>query len=124
MTVASDQDRVQVVRLAKDVQEVTGDSVTLAYVDRGYTGEETAADAAERGIQLRVAIQPHARRGFVLLPRRWVVERRFAWVTRFRRLANAYERLPQTVAGLHYLVFACLMLRHVAEALKAMASSA
>lgn len=112
------------VRLAKDVQEVTGDSVTLAYVDRGYTGEETAADAAERGIQLRVAIQPHARRGFVLLPRRWVVERRFAWVTRFRRLANAYERLPQTVAGLHYLVFACLMLRHVAEALKAMASSA
>ncbi|MFO0962148.1 MAG: IS5 family transposase [Phycisphaerales bacterium] len=117
LTAASEQDRAQVARLAKKVQEATGDSVKLAYVDQGYTGEETAEDAAERGIHLHVVRLPQARRGFVLLPRRWVVERSFAWAARFRRLAKDYERLPQTVAGFHYLVFACLMLRHVAEAM-------
>ncbi|HLV97458.1 MAG TPA: transposase, partial [Ktedonobacterales bacterium] len=50
------------------------------------------------------------KRGFVLLPRRWVVERSFAWTARFRRLARDYERLPQTLAGLHFLAFAILML--------------
>ena len=57
---------------------------------------------------------PEAKRGFVLLPRRWVVERSFAWATRFRRLVRDYERLPQTLAGLHVVAFACLMLKHAA----------
>ncbi len=87
-TAASEQDRAQVARLAKEVQEATGDSVPRAYVDQGYTGEETAADAAERGIELHVVRLPRARRGFVLLPRRWVVERSFAWAARFWRLAK------------------------------------
>ena len=52
-----------------------------------------------------------AKRGFVLLPRRWVVERSFAWMARFRRLARDYERLPETLAGLHFLAFAMLMLK-------------
>ena len=55
-----------------------------------------------------------AKRGFVLLPRRWVVERSFAWATRFRRLVRDYERLPETLAGLHLVAFACLMLKHAA----------
>jgi transposase len=58
---------------------------------------------------------PQVRRGFVLLPRRWVVERSFAWVARFRRLARDYERLPQTLAGLHYLAFAMLLVKRVVE---------
>ncbi len=49
----------------------------------------------------------------MLLPRRWVAERSFAWATRFRRLAKDYERLPQTVAGLHFVAFACLFLHRV-----------
>jgi transposase len=118
VTSADEQDRAQVKRLARDMQRATGDSVHLAYVDQGYTGEETAMDAAEHGIQLHVVKLPEARRGFVLLPRRWVVERSFAWATRFRRLAKDYERLPQTVAGLHFLAFVCLMLRNVAEAMR------
>ena len=52
---------------------------------------------------------PEAKRGFVLLPRRWVVERSFGWAARFRRLTRDYERLPETLAGLHYLAFACLI---------------
>ena len=53
---------------------------------------------------------PEAKRGFVLLPRRWVVERDFAWATRFRRLARDYERLAATLASLHFLAFVCLLL--------------
>ncbi len=49
----------------------------------------------------------------MLLPRRWVVERSFAWIARFRRLARDYERLPETVAGLHFIAFACLMLHRL-----------
>ena len=54
-----------------------------------------------------------AKRGFVLLPRRWVVERSFAWANRFRRLVKDYERLPETLKGLHFLAFACLMLKNL-----------
>ena len=100
--------------LAEAVQEATGDTVELAYVDQGYTGADPALDAADHGIRLEVVKLPTAKRGFVLLPRRWVVERSFAWAARFRRLAKDYERLPETVAGLHFVAFACLMLHKVA----------
>jgi len=113
VTPASEQERAQVADLAEQVQTVTGDSVELAYVDQGYTGTEPAEAAAEHGIQLEVVKLPDAqgpREGFVLLPKRWVVERSFAWLARFRRLARDYERLPQTVAGLTFLAFTCLML--------------
>ena len=110
VTAADEQDREQVKKLAKAVQDATGDSVDLAFVDQGYTGEQPAADAAKAGIALHVVKLPEAKRGFVLLPRRWVAERSFAWLARFRRLARDYERLPQTLAGLHFLAFACIML--------------
>jgi transposase len=110
VTSATEQDRSQVEALAETVQEATGESVELAYVDLGYTGEEAAAEAEAHGIRLEVVKHQEAKRGFVLLPRRWVVERSFAWATRFRRLARDYERLPATVAGLHFVAFACLFL--------------
>jgi transposase len=116
VTSADKQDRSQVKALAKQVRKVTHKRVTLAFVDQGYTGEQAESDAEEHGIELSVVKLPEAKRGFVLLPRRWVVERSFAWATRFRRLAKDYERLPTTLAGLHFLVFACLMLTlHLAE---------
>ncbi|WP_230938751.1 transposase, partial [Xanthomonas translucens] len=59
-----------------------------------------------------------AKKGFVLLPRRWVVERSFGWVNRFRRLARDYERLPETLAGLHFVVFTVLMLSNAAAILQ------
>jgi transposase len=59
---------------------------------------------------LEVVKHSEAKRGFVLLPRRWVVERSFAWAARFHRLARDYERLSSTLAGLHYFAFVCLML--------------
>jgi transposase len=110
VTPANDQERAQVEELASAVQAVTGEHVELAYVDQGYTGEEPAAAAADHGIQLAVVKLPEAKRGFVLLPRRWVVERGFAWATRFRRLARDDERLAATLAALHFLAFVCLLL--------------
>jgi len=111
---ANEQDRAQVGQLAAAVQEVTGDHVELAFVDQGYTGDEPAQAAKEQGIRLEVIKLPQAKCGFVLLPRRWVVERTFAWMTRFRRLARDYERLPETLVGLHLLAFAVLMLHRFA----------
>jgi transposase len=110
VTPANEQDRAQVGELAQAVQEATGQAVELAFVDQAYTGDVPAAEAAQHGIQLEVVKLPEAKHGFVLLPRRWVVERSFAWTSRFRRLVRDYERLPATLAGLHLVVFACLML--------------
>ncbi|HKR89311.1 MAG TPA: IS5 family transposase [Phenylobacterium sp.] len=117
VTTASEQDRAQVGVLAEAVQDATGQSVELAWVDQGYTGETAADAAAVHGIQLEVVKLPEAKRGFVLLPRRWVVERSFAWATRFRRLVRDYERLPETVKGLHFVAFACLMLNRAVSAM-------
>jgi transposase len=107
-TPADAQDRAQVAELARRVQEATGASVVLAWVDQGYTGPAPAAAAAAHGIRLEVVKTPEARRGFVLLPRRWVVERSFAWKTRFRRRVRDYERRTDVLAGLHFVGFACL----------------
>jgi transposase len=113
VTPASTDERTQVGALAARVQEVTGQAVELAFVDQGYVGPQPEAAAAAHGIRLQVVKLPEAKQGFVLLPRRWVVERSFAWAARFRRLARDYERLPETVAGLHFLAFACLLLHRL-----------
>ena len=113
VTPANEQERTQVETLAASAQEVTGQTVEVAFVDQGYTGEVPAKAAAVHGIDLVVLKLPEAKRGFVLLPRRWVVERSFAWIARFRRLAQDYERLPETFVGLHFVAFACLMLHRL-----------
>ncbi|GAV36765.1 transposase DDE domain protein [Roseomonas sp. TAS13] len=115
VTPANADDRSAVSTLAEAVQDATGESVNLAYVDQGYTGKRPAQAAAAHGITLEVVKLPEAKRGFVLLPRRWVVERSFAWFARFRRLARDYERLPETRAGLHLVAFTVLLLKRAAE---------
>lgn len=111
VTPASTDDRAEVGRLSSEVQAETGDSVELAFVDQGYSGPKPAAAARAHGIDLEVVKAPEAKRGFVLLPRRWVVERSFAWATRCRRLVKDYERYATTLAGLHMVAFVCLMLK-------------
>jgi transposase len=56
-----------------------------------------------------------AKKGFGLLPRRGVVERRFGWAARFRRLARDDERVPDTLAGWHFLAFTILLLKCFVE---------
>ena len=116
-TPANEQERAQVEKLARAVQEVTDKHVELAYVDQGYTGEEPAKTAQAQGITLHVVKLPEAKRGFVLLPRRRVGERSFGWMARFRRLAKDYERLATTLVELRFVAFVCLLLRKAAAIL-------
>jgi len=115
VTAASEQDRSQVSLLAAKVQEVTGDSVVIAFVDQGYTGAQAAQDADAHHMHLEVVKLPEAKKGFVLLPKRWVVERSHAWAARFRRLARDYAQLAETLKGLHFVAFAILMLKRFVE---------
>ena len=117
VTPANEQERAQVAELAQAVQDVTDGSVEVAFVDQGYTGAKPEQDAADHGIQLEVVKLPEAKRGFVLLPRRWVVERSFGWAARFRRLAKDYERLQTTLIGMHFVAFVVLMLQQAAPLL-------
>jgi transposase len=109
VTPADEQDRAQVGELAQAIQAATGHTVEVVFVDQGYTGETPQQAAADYRIRLEVVKLADAKRGFVLLPRRWVVERSFGWIARFCRLARDYERLPDTLRGLHFLAFAILM---------------
>ena len=115
VTPANVDDRAEVGKLAEAVQQATGESVELIYVDQGYTGEKAAQAAKAQGVELCVVKLSEAKKGFVLLPKRWVVERSFAWMTRCRRLVKDYERYAETLAGLHVVAFACLMLKRAAE---------
>ena len=110
VTSANEQERAQVGDLTRRIQEVTGESIQVAFVDQGYTGAEAAEEAEKSGIKLEVVKHTEAKKGFVLLPRRWVVERIFGWLGRFRRLARDYERLAKTLAGWHWLAFVGLLL--------------
>ena len=87
------------------MQGTTGERVTRASVDAGYTGARPQQLAAH-GIAPAVVTLDAVKRGFVLLPRRWVVERSFGRLTRFRRLARDDARLVQPLAGLHLVALA------------------
>lgn len=113
VTAANEQERAQVADLAAKVQEVAGDNVQVAFVDQGYTGESAEDQAGEQGIRLEVVKHTEAKKGFVLLPRRWVVERTFGWLGRFRRLARDYERLAGMLAGWHWLAFLTLLIKNL-----------
>jgi transposase len=115
VTPANEGDREQIAQITQDIQAATGQNVQIAYVDQGYTGEKTAKAAARNGIELCVVKLQEAKRGFVLLPKRWVVERSFAWATRCRRLVKDYERKAQTLADIHTIAFVCIMIKNVAK---------
>ena len=96
--------------MAEQIQEATHEQVELAYVDPGYTGKKPAEAARKHRIELEVVKLAQAKGALCCCRVGWVVERNFAWASRCRRLVKDHERLPETLAGLHVLVFASLML--------------
>jgi transposase len=117
VTPASADDRAEVGRLLDAAQDAVQGNLEVAFADQGYNGEKAETAAAEQGVELVIVRLPEAKKGFVLLPIRWVAERSLAWTTRFRRLVRDYERYPTTLAGLHFVAFACLMLKQAAALL-------
>jgi transposase len=109
VTPANEQDRHQGAVLPKPVQEATGDAVELAFVEQASTGQQAAQEAEAKHMALDVVKLSQAKRGFVLRPRRWVVERSQGGAARLRRLARDYEQLAETLKGLPVVAFALLM---------------
>lgn len=113
VTPAGVQDRAQLEALARQVHAATGDTVAVAFADQGDTGPQAAAAAQPHGVRLEVVRLPTAKHGVVLRPRRWVLERCFAWMARFRRLARDDERLAERLASLYVVAFALLPQRFI-----------
>jgi transposase len=111
VTPAEEQDRARADALCRKVQvlqEVTGQHVEVP------SGEKAVAQALARGVELEVVKLPEAKNGFVLLPKLWILDRDYSWVTRCRGLAKHYEWLPAKVAGLQFVVFGCILLAKAA----------
>jgi len=94
--------------------------LVLIWADQGYTGEAFAQWVSEvrayRRIKLEIVKRIEGQKGFVVLPRRWVVERTFAWLGRSRRLSKDYERLPETSETIIYIAMTRLMLQRLGVA--------
>jgi len=88
----------------------------LIWVDGGYRGHLVAWVTQHRRFLLRVTLRPEGCTGFVLLPRRWVVERTWTWLNQSRRLSKDYERLPKSSEAMMYLSMTRLMSRRLAAA--------
>ncbi len=113
ITPGNEQEREQVYELGRKLQELTRGRVELAYADQGYTGPHATQAAAAHEVELEIIKHTQAKKGFVLLPRRWVVERTFGWLGRHRRLTRDYERLTQTLAGYHWIAYLGIMLQRI-----------
>ena len=85
------------------------------WTDQGYDGPEMQEDLLELGIEQEVIGGIRKGRGFTVEPKRWIVERTFAWLGRYRRLSKDYEYLPTTSESMIYLSMTRLMLRRIAK---------
>ena len=85
----------------------------MASVDQGDTGETPHQVVTLHGIDLVMITLPKVKRSSSTKPRRWVVERDFGWLSRFRCLTRDDERLPETGAAPPFLAVACLMLQRM-----------
>jgi putative transposase len=85
----------------------------LIWVDGAYRGQRVEWVSQHLHFVLRVTLRPEGAKGFVLLPRRWVVERTLAWLNQSRRLSKDYERLPKSSEAMIYLSMTRLRLRRL-----------
>ena len=87
----------------------------LIWVDGGYRGRLCDWVAEHCRFRLRVVLRPEEQKRFAVLPRRWVVERTFAWLNHHRRLSKDYEGLESSSEAMIYIVMIRLMLRRLAR---------
>lgn len=86
------------------------------YADGGYQGPKAAAAAARTGAWvIDIVKRPDNAIGFKIVPKRWIVERTIAWISRFRRLARDFERYAQTAAAYIQIAMIKLMSRRLAR---------
>jgi transposase len=90
-------------------------TVSLAWADGGYAGRLVTWAATVLSLTVRVVKRTEDMTGFVVLPRRWVVERTFAWISKYRRCVRDYETLPAHHEAMVYLAMIMLMSRRLAR---------
>ncbi len=120
ITPADVQDRDALTPLLKAVHQKSP-WVELAFVDGGYSGDETRRAAFEAS-RIKVSVVKRSDRsvkGFVVLPKRWIVERTLGWLNRSRRLAKDFEALIESSHAWVMLAIGFLLLRRVARGKKA-----
>ena len=116
VTPASTQDRAGAALLLKAARAAGRDRLAHVWADKGYVGSWRHWARRELGVTVEVVAQPPGQQGFHVLPRRWVVERTHAWITRRRRCARDYERLPEHHTAWAYLAAIFQMTRRLAAA--------
>lgn len=95
--------------------QAAGRRLAKIWLDGGYQAGVVAWAQAELGYALEVVARPPGTTGFAVLPRRWVVERSFAWLGRYRRLSKDYEALTATSEAMIWAAFGMTMLRRLAK---------
>lgn len=117
VTAGNVQDREGARLLLKDFagQEELIQRLELIWADGGYRGSLISWVEDTLDWKLEIVEKPAGQVGFQVLPKRWVVERTFAWLVRQRRLARDYERLPETSEAFIYVAMIRLMLRRLAK---------
>lgn len=116
-TPANEQDRDQLYDLCKQVQEITDNNVDIVIADQGYTGEQADIDAVLNNMELIIVKRSEKEKGFVLLPKRWIVERTLAWFSKFRRLGRDLEKLASTLVGFHIVAASILLINKLSPIL-------
>jgi putative transposase len=116
VTAGNVQDRDGAKRLLEKIAETKGvKRLKLIWADGSYRGELITWIEDLLGWSLEIVEKPKEQPGFQVLPKRWIVERTFAWWVRQRRLARDYERLPETSEAFIYAAMVRLMIRRLAK---------
>lgn len=114
ITAASVQDR-DGARLVTEKMRAAFPGVELMWADGGYAGKFVEWAQQLFGLVVEIVRKLEGQRGFAVLPRRWVVERTFAWITKCRRLVLDYERRIDHAESMVQLAMIGLMLRRLAR---------
>ena len=101
-------------RLLLSQLDGAGKKLRLIWVDGTYRGTLLTWVAQQFRFRLAPILRPFGAKGFVLLPKRWVVERTFAWFTMHRRLSRDFEMLPESSEAFIYIAMIRIMLRRLA----------
>jgi len=117
VTAASVQDRDGAMSLL-DVLRHRLSRLRVIWADQAYTGDLSAwvwSLRPWRKVRLEIVKRPEGTKGFLLLPKRWIVERTFAWLSRYRRLSKDYEYVTQTSETMIRIAMIHLMVRRLAH---------
>lgn len=113
VTEANFPERLGATAVVMEAADATED-IVLIWVDQGYSGENLAR-VIQQLCEAKVEVVRRTEPGFVVLPKRWIVERTFGWWNHYRRLSKDYELLPEVSEAMIYTVMIRLMLRRLAQ---------